>query len=127
MRCVFFGFMPVFSSVTRVRADLFIGLGDMIYADNACEAVGRYGNAQRRDVGLAIDLGSFRAKWRYVWSDPHFRVLTATTPYYGLWDDHEVVNDFSPAVDTRDTPPYSADVRLMPIGLRASSPIVRSR
>ena len=39
--------------------------------------------------------------------------------YVGVWDDHEVVNDFGPLNDTRSTPPYTPGVHLLPIGLEA--------
>ena len=38
------GFSTV-QAVTALALDFFIGLGDIIYADNICTATGRYGNA----------------------------------------------------------------------------------
>ena len=37
---------PIFETIRARRPDVFVGLGDMIYADNACNALGLYGNAQ---------------------------------------------------------------------------------
>jgi alkaline phosphatase D len=45
--------------------------------------------------------------------------LLSDTGYIGVWDDHEVVNDFGPLTDTRSIPPYTPGVHLMPIGLEA--------
>ena len=34
---------PIADTIRQWAPDVFVGLGDMIYADNACEPVGRYG------------------------------------------------------------------------------------
>lgn len=111
---------PIFTAISAYAPDVFIGLGDMIYADNVCEARGRYGNAQVvGDFGPATDLAGYRAHWRYVRADAGLARLLASTPYLAIWDDHEVVNDFGPLHDTRAAPPYTEGVHLLPIGLRA--------
>jgi alkaline phosphatase D len=97
---------PIFRAVAAVRPNLFVGLGDMIYADGVCTAVGRYGNAQIPGAfEPAARMLNFWAHWRYSREDEAFR--------------HEVVNDFGPHDDTRDGGPYSADEQLMPLGLAA--------
>jgi alkaline phosphatase D len=99
---------PIMDTIRAWRPDVFVGLGDMIYADNACEATGRYGNAQLAgDFGPATDLEGFWAHWRYNRADPASQRLLGSTSYVGVWDDHEVINDFGPLTD------------LAPIGLRA--------
>jgi alkaline phosphatase D len=111
---------PIMDTIRRFRPDLFVGLGDMIYADNACEPVGRYGNAQvPGQFPPAADLAGFWAHWRYNRADAASQRLLASTGYVGVWDDHEVVNDFGPLSDTRSTPPYTPGVHLSPIGLQA--------
>jgi alkaline phosphatase D len=100
--------------------DFFIGLGDMIYADDICSDYGGFGNPQVPGYfGQSIDLEGFRAHWRYNWADDAFQRLVASTPYYALWDDHEVINDFGPRSDFGDRAPYRRELRLMPIGLQA--------
>jgi alkaline phosphatase D len=112
--------MPIMETVRARRPDIFVGLGDIIYADNACAATGLYGNAQvPGDFGPAADLAAYRAHWRYSRADGGFQRLLEGTDYVGVWDDHEVVNDFGPLTDTRATPPYTPGVHLMPIGLQA--------
>ena len=111
---------PIANTARMWAPDVFVGLGDMIYADNACDPVGRYGNAQvPGGFGPATDLGSFRAHWRYSRGDRALQQLLASAGYVGVWDDHEVVNDFGPLHDTRSTPPYTPGVHLLPIGLEA--------
>ena len=110
---------PVFEGVARYAPDVFIGLGDMIYADSLCEARGTHGNAQvPGGYGVGVDLDSYRAHWRYTREDPAFARVLATTPYVAIWDDHEIVNDAGPLHDTRSQPPWTEGVHLLPIGLR---------
>jgi alkaline phosphatase D len=110
---------PIMDTIRDLGPDVFVGLGDMIYADNACDLLGRYGNAQVLGPGPAPDLATFWAHWRYNRADAASQRLLASTSYVGVWDDHEVVNDFGPLSDTRSTPPYTPSVHLLPIGLEA--------
>jgi alkaline phosphatase D len=112
--------LPITKTVQAWHPDVFVGLGDMIYADNTCTAVGLYGNAQiPGDFVQAVDRPTFWKHWRYTRADPGLERLLEGTDYVGIWDDHEVVNDFGPSTDTRSTPPYTPGVHLMPIGLQA--------
>jgi alkaline phosphatase D len=112
--------IPIAATIDRWNPDVFIGLGDMIYADDVCLATGRYGNAQvPRGVAQATNLAGFWAHWRYNREDPGLRALLASAGYVGVWDDHEVLNDFGPLSDTRATPPYDPTVHMMPIGRQA--------
>jgi alkaline phosphatase D len=111
---------PIIDTVRARRPDVFVGLGDMIYADNTCLATGMYGNAQvPGDFGPAADLSTYWAHWRYTRAELKLQRLLEGTDYVGVWDDHEVVNDFGPLNDTRSTPPYTPGVHLMPIGRKA--------
>lgn len=111
---------PILDTIRAWQPDVFVGLGDMIYADNACAATGLYGNAQLPGAfGPAIDVEDFWAHWRYNRGDTASRRLLASTSYIGVWDDHEVINDFGPLTDLGPAPPYPPDLHLLPIGLRA--------
>jgi alkaline phosphatase D len=111
---------PIFNVINQTRWDFFIGLGDMIYADGLCEATGLYQNAQiKGDFVQAADLANYWSHWKYNRADPAYRTLLADTPYLAIWDDHEVVNDFGPLHDTRNKPPYTPGVHLLPLGLKA--------
>lgn len=111
---------PIFNAVNALNPDFFIGLGDMIYADGLCEETGRYGNAQiAGDFIQSADLDNYWAHWKYNREDDALRELLSRTSYVAIWDDHEVVNDFGPLHDTRDSAPYTAGEHLLPTGLRA--------
>ena len=112
--------IPIASTIEAWDPDVFVGLGDMIYGDDVCLATGRYGNAQLpRAQAQATDLAGYWAHWRYNRADPTLRSLLASTGYVGVWDDHEVVNDFGPLTATRATPPYDPSVHLLPLGRQA--------
>lgn len=112
--------IPIARTIEDWHPDIFVGLGDMIYADDVCLPVGRYGNDQiARAQAQATDLPGFWAHYHYNRSDAGLQSLLAAAPYVGVWDDHEVVNDFGPLTDTRATPPYDPGVHLMPLGRQA--------
>lgn len=111
---------PIMRAIRKAQPDFFIGLGDMIYADGRCEATGRYGNAQiPGSFDLSANMNDFWFHWKYNREDRAYRSLLGSMPYYAVWDDHEVVNDFGPLHDTRSTPPYTHGVHLTPMGLAA--------
>lgn len=111
---------PIFNAINNEELDFFIGLGDMIYADGTCEATGRYGNKQiQGDFIKSADMANYWAHWKYNREDEGYRRLLASMPYYAIWDDHEVVNDFGPLHDTRDAAPYTTGDKLLPKGLAA--------
>jgi alkaline phosphatase D len=107
---------PIFAELAARSLDFFIGLGDMIYADDVCTAQGRFGNAQIPGPPAAFDVGTFWAHWRYNRADAAFRQLLARVPYYAVWDDHEIRNDAGANDDATALAPGG---RLLPIALRA--------
>jgi len=111
---------PIFDTIKAMQPDFFIGLGDMIYADGICNETGRYGNAQVKGKFIqSATLKDYWAHWKYNREDRAYRELLSSTPYYPIWDDHEVVNDFGPLHDTRSIAPYTEADHLLPKGLKA--------
>lgn len=87
----------VFDVIHAESPAFFIGLGDLIYADDGCKPVGRYGNAQiPGPTAPAITRQMFWEHWKYNRADPAFQRLLAATAVYPVWDDHEVTNDAGP-------------------------------
>jgi alkaline phosphatase D len=111
---------PIFRVLRERTPDVFVALGDMIYADGLCEPTGLYGNAQvPGGFGPAADRAAFHAHWRYARADDALADLLRATSSIAVWDDHEVVNDAGPHQDTREAPPYRPGEPLLPIGLAA--------
>ena len=89
-----------------------------------CARVGRYGNRQVPGPPPARTrsrlLGALAVQPRR----PGAQRLLAATPYYAVWDDHEVANDSGPA--TRGARPADRAPRLAPAGAPRSSTTSRS-
>ena len=109
----------IFDHIDPAHLDFFIALGDMVYADNACTTQGRYGNQQIAGLEPAVEMEGFWSHWRYAREDPGYRAFLGRVPSLAVWDDHEVINDFGPAHDTGNQPPYRAGDHLLPKGLQA--------
>jgi alkaline phosphatase D len=82
---------PIFATMTRVRPDFFLFVGDTIYADHRCSGPEKLPGYDF----VATTLHDFRAKHRYNRADPAVQELFRSTSVYAIWDDHEVRNDFS--------------------------------
>ena len=81
----------IFGAMTERRADLFLFIGDTIYADQTC---GRALHAAGSSF-VAETVGEFHAKHRYNRADAALQRLFRTTPVEAIWDDHEVRNNFA--------------------------------
>jgi alkaline phosphatase D len=83
----------VFRRMRAERNEFNIHLGDTIYSDS--EVPGRL-----RPIALTV-----RQKWakyRTNLENPNLRRLRNSAGLYSHWDDHEFINDFSPAENTFD-------------------------
>jgi alkaline phosphatase D len=97
---------PIFEEVRRMAPTFFLALGDMIYADNSCPRRRPDGGSNIPGAFRAVDHPSvdwadlsqlrlvYWAHWRYNRADASYQRLLASTPMYGMWDDHEVINNF---------------------------------
>jgi phosphodiesterase/alkaline phosphatase D-like protein len=79
--------------------DLYLFLGDYVYE--------RAGADVRRDTIDAVDLRSYRQKYGLYRSDPGLQELHRMHPTAHVWDDHEVVNNY-----TDNNPPPAAAQRI---------------
>ena len=77
----------VFARMAAERNDFNINLGDTIYSDT--EVPGH--------PEVALTVPEKWAKYRLMMGLPNMQRLRESAPYYAHWDDHEFVNDFSPA------------------------------
>lgn len=102
--------LPFAAAIAARTPDVFVGLGDMIYADYDVPSTGKLGNEQVvLGNPLLLTLRSYWTHWRYLHDDAGFAALLAKVPYVAVWDDHEVRNDFSPHDDSG----------LLPVGRQA--------
>ena len=107
------GGMKMFETMRRAGADLFVHSGDTIYADGPMtEAVPLPDRSFWRNIvtpekaKVAETLAEFRGAHRYNLLDENVRRFNAETAQVWQWDDHEVMNNWSPGKDLRDDPRY---------------------
>lgn len=107
--------MVTYATMAAHNPDFFIHSGDTIYADGPMQDVVERDGAviwknttlidEKRKV--AETLGEFRAQWKYNMMDDHVRAMNAICPTFFQWDDHEVVNNWSPTRDLMGDDRYS--------------------
>jgi alkaline phosphatase D len=111
--------LPIFNVISSKEPDFFIGLGDLIYADAPCGSIGAYKNEQVETIRMkSWKVEHFWEYWKYNREDPSFQKFLSRVPFYAVWDDHEVRNDFGPFNDI-SFPDYPEKIHLMPHGLKA--------
>lgn len=90
---------PLLGVIADREPRFFIGLGDMIYGDGPCTAEGAYGNRQvapRFRQTPSETVFDYLQRWANVQTEDGLLPLFRAAPYYAVWDDHEVANDFDP-------------------------------
>src|SRR5262245_59287775 len=95
---------PIFRAMAERRPEIFLFVGDTVYADQRCGVPENVPGSDFR----ATDLPGFRAKHRYNRADAAVQSFFRTTAVWAIWDDHEVRNDFAGPTEP-----------LMPTGRRA--------
>jgi alkaline phosphatase D len=97
------GGIRLYDAMRTLQPDVFIHLGDTIYADQPLkpEVVLDDGSIWRNLVTeakskAAHTLGDFRGCHRYNLQDEHMRRCNAEVSQIALWDDHEVLDNWYP-------------------------------
>jgi alkaline phosphatase D len=97
------GGMRLYDAMRRLQPDVFIHLGDTIYADQPLksEVVLDDGSVWRNLVTEAKSkpaetLDDYRGCHRYNLQDEHMRRFNAEVSQIALWDDHEVLDNWFP-------------------------------
>jgi alkaline phosphatase D len=98
-----FGGLATYASMLGVEPDLFVNLGDAIYADQPVTPEVALGDgrvwrslAAPAKSEVAESVAEFRGNYRYNLQDPHMRRFNAAVPQLTLWDDHEVRDNWYP-------------------------------
>ena len=108
-----FGGMKIYESMRLRKPDCFIHSGDTIYADGPVprEMKLKDGRVWRNVVTeakskVAETLDEFRGAYRYNLLDANLRRFNTEVPQLWQWDDHEVMNNWSPSKNLSDNPLY---------------------
>ncbi|AUH35209.1 alkaline phosphatase D family protein [Paracoccus tegillarcae] len=98
--------MRTYATMAAHQPDFFIHSGDTIYADGPItDEVEIEGGVWRNTTlidevrKVAETLEEFRGRWKYNQMDQHVQAMSAMVPTLFQWDDHEVVNNWSPGKD----------------------------
>ena len=108
------GGMKIYETMRRAQPDFFIHNGDNIYADGPIPAeVKLADNSLWKNITtpekskVAETLDEFRGAYRYNLLDANLRRFNAEVPQIWQWDDHEVMNNWSPGKDLSQDPRYT--------------------
>ena len=106
--------MKTYASMLGVEPDLFVNLGDAIYADQPVLAeVTLDGGGVWRSLmdsaksKVAETVDEFRGAYRYNLKDGHMRRFNAAVPQLTVWDDHEVRDNWYPERRQDDDPRFA--------------------
>jgi alkaline phosphatase D len=119
------GGLKMYDTMARAEADLFIHVGDTIYADAPIEKEMRAGDGStfrnlttEAKSKVAETLDEFRGQWEYNLIDENVRRFNAQIAQFVLWDDHEVRNNWCPGQILED-PRYQVENRVDVLASRA--------
>ncbi len=95
------GGLRMYETMLRAEPDVFVHLGDTIYADNPIVADVKLddGKIWKNVVTpakskVAETLDEYRGNYQYNLLDEHMRRFNARVPQVVIWDDHEVSNNW---------------------------------
>jgi alkaline phosphatase D len=99
--------MKTYATIAAHQPDFFLHSGDTIYADGPIEERVQLSDGSFWTNDVVIDekrkvaetLDEYRGQWKYNLMDRHLRAMNAQLPTFFQWDDHEVVNNWSPGKD----------------------------
>lgn len=116
-----FGGLRIFETMRKRDLDFFVHCGDTIYADHPMQP--RVEDERGREWNnvvtlakskVAESIAEYRGNFRYNWLDPSFVRFCQEVPQVVMWDDHEVVNNWSPSLNLmRDKRYKCKDLRLL--------------
>lgn len=119
------GGLKMYDTMAKTESDLFIHLGDTVYADQPLEKEMKAGDGTifrnlvtEAKSKVAETLDEFRGQWEYNLIDENFRRFNAQTAQFFLWDDHEVRNNWYPG-QILDDPRYQIEPRVDVLASRA--------
>jgi len=100
------GGMKTYATMGKHNPDFFIHSGDTVYCDGPIKAEAEItgGGVWKNVVAEGVEkvaetLDEYRGRWKYNLHDENLRAFNAAVPTFFQWDDHEVLNNWSPSKD----------------------------
>ena len=87
------GFYTAHRDLAAWRPDAVVFLGDFVY-EGAAQPVGD-DRVRAHDSPEPTDLTGYRARYALYLSDPDLQAARAACPWFPIWDDHEVENNYA--------------------------------
>ena len=87
------GFYAAHRDLVEWAPDAVVFLGDFIY-EGASRPVGE-GRVRSHDGPEPTDVAGYRTRYAQYLSDPDLQAARAACPWFAIWDDHEVENDYA--------------------------------
>jgi alkaline phosphatase D len=107
------GGMRIYRTMHERHADFFVHCGDTIYADGPIPAEVKLNDGSlwhnlttEAKSKVAETLDEFRGNYLYNLLDDNVRTFNTHTPQIWQWDDHEVLNNWSPGKDLSNFPQF---------------------
>jgi alkaline phosphatase D len=107
--------MVTYAAIASHDPDFFIHSGDAVYADGPMTDEvtlpdgtiwhNRIVTEAKRKVAETLD--EFRGQWKYNLLDGHLLAMNARLPTFFQWDDHDVVDNWSPVKDLTQDQRYT--------------------
>jgi alkaline phosphatase D len=98
------GGMVTYAAMLKHRPDFLLHSGDTIYADGVIQAEVKLADGKiwknitvPEKAKVAETLDEFRGAHKYNFLDDNLRAFNAEVPIFVQWDDHEVMNNWSPS------------------------------
>lgn len=109
-----FGGMRIYEAMRSLQPDFFVHSGDNIYADGPLtSSVSLPGGGVWRNIvteeksKVAETLAEYRGNYKYNLMDTNVLKFNSEVPQIPQWDDHEVLNNWSPSKDLSSDSRYS--------------------
>ena len=97
------GGMRTYATMQRNAPDFFVHCGDSIYSDCEISARQKMSNGEiwrnivtEEKSKAAETLAEYRSNYKYNFLDENLRAFNAEVPMFAQWDNHEVMEEWSP-------------------------------
>jgi alkaline phosphatase D len=104
------GFFTAYRKLAAENPDFIFCYGDHIYEYSSASGT-RIGKDHKREPiprrhfgGTLYSLDDYRRRYAQYKMDPDLQAAHAAAPWWSIWDDHEIENNWTGAIDQRNTP-----------------------
>ena len=103
------GYYSAHRDIALQPLDFFVWLGDYIY-EGASQDIGVGGSVRSHGTPEPMDLPGYRDRYALYKSDPDLQAAHRACPWFVIWDDHEVENNYAGVTpqNPADAPGFAA-------------------